>query len=116
MNISTRLIQLATTVVPLLTPGVVFAQGLTGVTPFQGTAQGGLIGGIITIVNIFLILAALAAAIYLVFGGVQYITSRGDEDAAANAKNTILFAVLGLIVIGLSAAIVNFVVGAVNQA
>ncbi len=100
----------------LTAPGIVLAQGLTGTTPFQGTAQGGLVQAIITIVNVLLILAAIIAAIFLVIGGVRYITSSGDEEAADKAKNTILYAVIGLIVIGLSAAIVNFVVGAIQGA
>jgi uncharacterized membrane protein len=97
-------------------PSVVLAQGLTGTTPFQGTAQGGLVQAIITIVNILLILAALIAAVFLVIGGIRYITSQGDEEAADKAKNTILYSVIGLIVIGLSAAVVNFVVGAIQAA
>ena len=99
----------------LATPLTAFAQ-LSGTQPFAGTAQGGLIDAVTTIVNIFLILAGLVAAIFLIIGGVQYITSRGDEDAAEKAKNTILFAVIGLVVIGLAAAIVNFVVGAIGSA
>jgi heme/copper-type cytochrome/quinol oxidase subunit 2 len=104
-------------VVPLLIPLAVFAQGgLTPVLPPEGTAQGGLVQAIRTIVNIILILAGIVAVIYLIIGGVQYITSQGDEDKAATAKNTVLFAVIGLIVIGLSAAVVNFFIGAVGQA
>lgn len=83
---------------------------------FPGTAQGGLVGAIYTIITIFLILAGLAAAIYLILGGIRYITSRGDEKAAESAKNTITFAVIGLIVIGLATAIVRFVIGAINLA
>lgn len=96
-------------------PSVALAQ-LGGTQPFDGTAQGDLITSVVTIVNIFLILAGLVAAIFLVIGGVQYIISRGDDDAVEKAKNTILYAIIGLVVIGLSAAIVNFVVGAVQSA
>jgi len=85
------------------------------VTPFSGTSNRPLIDAITAIVNIFLILAALTAAVFLVLGGVRYITSRGDEDEAAAAKNTILYAVIGLIVIGLSAAVVNFTIRAVQS-
>lgn len=66
------------------------------------------------ILNTFLGLAGLIAAIFIIYGGVKYITSRGDEKATAAAKQTILYAVIGLIVIGLSAALVNFVVGAIT--
>lgn len=97
-------------------PAITLAQGLTGTTPFAGTARGGLIPAIITIVNIFLVLAGLVAAIFMVIGGVQYIISRGDEGEVEKAKNTILYAVIGLVVIGISAAIVNFVVATVGAA
>ena len=97
-------------------PGIALAQGLSGVQPFQGTAQGGLIQAITTIVNILLILAGIIASLYLLYGGVQYITAAGDEDKAGTAKNTILYALIGLIVIGLSAAVVNFVIGAIRAA
>jgi uncharacterized membrane protein YidH (DUF202 family) len=92
------------------------AQGLIDVPPFEGTAKEPLPQAIITIVNVLLVLAALVAAIFLVIGGIRYITSQGDEEAADKAKNTILYSVIGLIVIGLAAALVNFIVGAIQGA
>lgn len=116
MNRLQRLVARAvTTGTALAAPLTAFAQ-LSGSPSFAGTAQGDLISAVTTIVNIFLILAGLVASIFLIIGGVQYITSRGDEDAAAKAKDTILYAVIGLVVIGLAAAIVNFVVGAIGSA
>jgi len=57
---------------------------------------------------------AVIAAVMLVIGGVRYIISQGDEGQTEKAKNTILYALIGLIVIGLSAVIVNFVLGSVS--
>lgn len=62
------------------------------------------------IVNALLVLVGITASIYLVLGGVRYVRSEGDEGQAEEAKKTILYAVIGLIVIGLSAAIVNFII------
>lgn len=99
----------------LLMPAVALAQGgFAPAQPFAGTSQSDLIPAIRTIVNIFLTLAAIIAVVFLIIGGIRYITSRGDEDEAAAAKNTILYAVIGLIIIGLSAAIANFVINAIN--
>lgn len=62
------------------------------------------------IVNVLLGLIGIVAACYLVLGGVRYILSEGESDQTQQAKNTILYAVIGIIVIGLSAAIVNFAI------
>lgn len=70
---------------------------------------------IIDIVNVILTLVGVVAAIYLVLGGVRYVLSEGEESQARKAKNTIIYAVIGIIVIGLSAAIVNFVIGTVQE-
>lgn len=116
MKIKSLLAHGAANVLLAALPMVVLAQGLVGVTPFQGTAQSDLVTAVIRIVNYLLILAALAAAVFIVYGGVKYITSATDEEAAGQAKSIILYAVLGLIVIGLAAAIVNFVVSGIRAA
>lgn len=109
-------VQLGLAVSVVLLPQLVMAQGGLGLAdPFLGTSTSPLVGAIRTIVNILLILASLAAVIMIIYGGVRYIISRGDEDEAAAAKNTILYAVIGLIVIGLSAAIANFVINAISS-
>lgn len=63
------------------------------------------------IVNILSIIAGVAAVIMLIIGGLRYITSGGDSSSTASAKNTILYAIIGLIVVALSQAIVRFVLG-----
>jgi uncharacterized membrane protein YidH (DUF202 family) len=73
-----------------------------------------LLDSIQTIVNAFLVLVGIVAAIYLVLGGVRYIRSQGDDGQLEEAKNTILYAVIGIIIVGLSAAIVNFAIGVVQ--
>lgn len=87
------------------------------IAPLQGTnlgipETGSLRDYIIGIVNVALTLVGVAAAIYLILSGVRYITSAGDEGDTKKAKNGIIYAVLGLIVIGLAALIVNFIISA----
>ncbi len=82
-----------------------------GIKCAQGDTVGTAKSYIVTIVNILLALAGITAAIFLIIGGLRYITSQGERDGTEKAKNTILYAVIGLIVIGLSAAIVNFIIG-----
>lgn len=110
----TTWLQLGLVASTLLLPQLVVAQGLIPTAPFAGTSGSGLMTAIRTIINVLLIFASLVAVIMIIYGGVRYMISRGDEDEAAAAKNTILYAVIGLIVIGLSAAIVNFVIGAIS--
>lgn len=95
----------------LAAPMTVLAQnGLQPAPVFTGTAQNDLFTSVRNLINYGLIIAGLVAAAFIVYGGVRYIISRGDEDAAEEAKATILYAVIGLIVIGLAAALVNFIV------
>jgi multisubunit Na+/H+ antiporter MnhB subunit len=55
------------------------------------------------------ILGAIAV-IMIVIGGIRYTTSNGDSGSIKSAKDTILYAVVGLVVAMLAYAIVNFVV------
>ena len=48
----------------------------------------------------------------LLIGGIKYVISGGDSKKVTDAKNTILYAIIGLIVAFLSYAIVNFVISA----
>ena len=62
-----------------------------------------------TIVNIILFILGAIAVIVIVIGGLRYVLSGGDANAIKGAKDTILYAVVGLIVALLAYAIVNFV-------
>ncbi|MBI1833244.1 MAG: hypothetical protein HYR90_00240 [Candidatus Andersenbacteria bacterium] len=67
---------------------------------------------VVKVINVFLGFIALVAVIVIIIAGVQYITSRGDEGQVETAKHTIMYAAIGLLVVGLAAAIVNFVITA----
>lgn len=58
----------------------------------------------------------IVAAIVIVIGGVNYMTSAGDSGKLQKAKNTILYAVVGLIISVLAFAIVNFVIRNIIEA
>ena len=69
-------------------------------------------GGIFqTIVNIFLFVIGAIAVIMLVYGGIRYTVSGGDAKNVTAAKDTILYAIVGIVVAILAYAIVNFVIG-----
>ncbi len=61
------------------------------------------------ILNIFSVVVGLAAVIMIVIAGFKYITSGGKEEGVKSAKNTILYAVIGLVVVALAQVIVQFV-------
>lgn len=83
-----------------------------GVECAQGNASGTeLTSTVGNVVNILLFVAGMAAVIAIIIGGVRYITSQGDEKAVKGAKDTILYAVIGVVVALLAYAIVNFVLG-----
>lgn len=68
---------------------------------------------IIQIVNFALILVGVLALGMIVYGGFLYITAGGDEKQVGKAKTILVYAIIGIIVIGVAAALVNFVIDAV---
>jgi len=64
-----------------------------------------------TAISIFIGIAATVAVLLIVWGGVKFITSKGDPGATAKARNTIIYAAVGLALCMLAFAIVQFVIG-----
>lgn len=72
-------------------------------------------GGVITtITNVLLFIAGALAVIMLIWGGLRYATSAGNASSVTAAKNTILYAIVGLIIAFLAFAIVNWVLNAIT--
>jgi hypothetical protein len=68
-------------------------------------------GGIITkAARIVAYVAGLAAIIVIIYSGIKYITSNGDSNKIANARSTLTSALIGLLVIALSASLLAFFV------
>ena len=66
----------------------------------------------ISIFNKVFFWSGIVAVIMVIYGGIQYITSTGNPAGTAKAKTTILYSIIGLLVVILAAAIINVVVGA----
>ena len=62
------------------------------------------------ITNTVLYIVGIISVIMLIYGGLRYILSGGDSKKVTDAKNTILYAIIGLIISILAYAIVNFVI------
>jgi cytochrome bd-type quinol oxidase subunit 2 len=69
-----------------------------------------------TVINIFSLVVGVVSVIMIIIGGLKYITSGGDSGNVTGAKNTILYAVIGLVVVALAQIIVRFVLAKVGQA
>ena len=73
-------------------------------------------GGMFTVItNVLLFIIGAISVIMLVIGGILYTTSAGDSAAVTSAKNTILYAIVGIVVALLAFAIVNFVLGSFTK-
>ncbi len=61
------------------------------------------------IINILSVIVGVIAVIMIIIGGFRYITSGGKQESVTGAKNTILYAIIGLIIVALAQVIVRFV-------
>lgn len=64
-----------------------------------------------SIIKVILSFVGFLALLAIIYGGIKYIISLGDEKGTEQAKHIIFYAIIGLIIIALSAVIVNFVLG-----
>jgi len=67
------------------------------------------------VINIFSLVVGVVSVIMIIIGGLKYITSGGDAGNVSGAKNTILYAVIGLVVVALAQVIVRFVLDRTAQ-
>lgn len=65
------------------------------------------------IVDIILIVVGLIAVMYLIYGGITYVTAGGDAEKAGKGRTTITNAIIGIIIIAASLAIYRYVVGSI---
>lgn len=76
-------------------------------TDDSGLSRENATGILKTVINWLLSLVAILALAALIIGGILYIVSIGDEKMAAKAKKAIMYAIIGLIVVGMSFAIIT---------
>lgn len=61
------------------------------------------------VINLLSFIVGVVAVIMIIIAGLKYITSGGDSNNVASAKNTILYAIIGLVIVALAQVIVRFV-------
>ncbi|HEY5550157.1 MAG TPA: pilin [Candidatus Saccharimonadales bacterium] len=68
------------------------------------------------IINVISVIVGVVAVIMIIYGGFRYITSGGSPEKVTGAKNTILYGLIGLIIVALAQIIVRFVLKQVSSA
>ncbi|MBI4994402.1 hypothetical protein HZC21_02010 [Candidatus Peregrinibacteria bacterium] len=83
-----------------------------GIIATLSGGQVGLRGIVLTIINFFLTFLGLLAVIMVIYGGFLYVSSAGNEENVNKAKKILIYAVIGIIVIIVSFALINTLLGA----
>jgi hypothetical protein len=82
--------------------------GCTSTTSLDNTIKAAL--------NILSAVAGVAAVIMVIIAGFKYITSGGDSGKVSSAKNTMVYAIIGIIVVAMSQFIAQFVINRITKA
>ncbi len=61
------------------------------------------------VINLISLIVGVVSVIMIIIGGFKYITSGGDSGNVTSAKNTIMYALIGLVIVALAQLIVRFV-------
>ncbi|OGL36440.1 hypothetical protein A3F38_02120 [Candidatus Saccharibacteria bacterium RIFCSPHIGHO2_12_FULL_48_21] len=67
------------------------------------------------VINIISAIVGVIAVVMIIIGGFRYITSGGQPDKVTSAKNTILYGLIGLVIVALAQVIVQFVLNKLVQ-
>ncbi|HVX58727.1 MAG TPA: pilin [Candidatus Saccharimonadales bacterium] len=76
----------------------------------QDKSNNSLSGKIKTLLNILSAVIGIVAVIMIIYAGFRYVTSAGSEGGVKAAKNAIIYAIIGLVVVALAQVIVHFVI------
>lgn len=76
---------------------------------FLISGQNTLSGILLNVMSWILWLAGAFALIYLIYGGILYITAAGNEEKTKAGKNAIVYAIIGIAIVVLSFVIVNWI-------
>jgi hypothetical protein len=75
--------------------------------------EGRLNGLITSIINILSVIVGIVAVIMIIVGGFKFITSGGDSGKITSARQTVIYALIGLVIVALAQFIVRFVLSKV---
>jgi hypothetical protein len=132
-SIKSLLLTIASTgalLMPVAVPVTVYAQNISedlcaganldinqqNCNPVDPQAEDNVNDIIRLVINLFSVFVGVIAVIFIIVGGIKYITSGGDSGNVTSAKNTILFAIVGLVIVALAQIVVRFVLSRVTTA
>jgi heme/copper-type cytochrome/quinol oxidase subunit 4 len=91
---------------------ITFDGSSSTVEPIEGVDFLDIAGNVVTWV---LVLAGILAVVYLIYGGIMYITAGGEAEKATKGRTAVINAVIGIIIILLAVVIVRWVMGIVQS-
>jgi hypothetical protein len=71
---------------------------------------------IVTVLNLLSAVVGAVAIVMVIIGGFRYITSGGEASKVAAGKNTVIYAIIGLVIVALAQFLVHFVINAAGDA
>lgn len=74
--------------------------------------EGSIRSLVLRIVNYFLTFLGLISVVMVIYGGITYVIAAGEDEKIGNAKKIITYALVGLVIVLISFAVVNTILGA----
>jgi Flp pilus assembly pilin Flp len=68
-----------------------------------------------TVINVFSVIVGFISIVMIIYGGFKYVTSGGDSGKVTSAKNTILYALIGIVIVALAQVLVRYVFAKANS-
>ena len=99
------------------TPQADACDALTQIDSSKDCSSGdsGLKGLIASIVNILSWVVGIIGVIMVIISGLKYVTSNGDASGISSAKNTLIYALVGLVIAALAQFLVHFALSVGNK-
>ncbi len=96
-----------------ITSGIESGIQATGSSTSSGcsgtTIQNGIASIAKTVVNVMSVIVGVIAVIMIIYAGFKYITSGGESNGVTSAKNSLIYAIVGLVIVALAQIIVHLV-------
>lgn len=119
-NLSLRVSAAAVTFASTTVPAFAQEGSLFGPVPDVGGGGGGspddIRATVLSVLSTILSFMALVAVIFIVIAGIRLVVSQGEESEKDKAKKTIIYVIVGLVVIILAQAIVDFIATEITTA